>query len=71
MIKRWRFGVTDFDDNETMVDSDGGPDGDEPAAEFVGDSSAAIDEGDRRALLWENRTGGIAAKVTRYSHGAA
>lgn len=71
MIKRWRFGVTDFDDNETMVDSDGGPDGDEPAAEFFGDSSAAIAEGDRRALLWENRTGGIAAKVTRYSHGAA
>ena len=69
LIKRWRFWVTDFDDNVTYVDVDGGPDGDEQEAEFIGTGHAAISEGDRRVTLWETRTGKIAAKITRDSRG--
>ncbi len=67
--KRWRFWVTDFDDNVTCIDADGGPDGDDPSAEFVGAGHDAISEGDRRAGLWEARTGRLAAKITRESRG--
>ena len=47
MKKRWRFWVTDFDDNATYVDADGGPDGDAPEAEFIGTGHEAISDGDR------------------------
>lgn len=69
--KRWRFWVTDWDDNTTYVDAHGGPDGDEPEAEFIGTGHEAISEGDRRAALWETATGNIAAKITRESRGSA
>lgn len=67
--KRWRFYVEDFDDNTEYLDADGGPDGEEPEAEFVGTSEEAMAEGDRRANLWESRTGFLAAKITRESRG--
>ena len=68
-IRRWRFSVTDFDDNVAHLDADGGPNGDEPSAEFNGSAAAAMVEGDRRADLWEARTGKLAAKITRDSYG--
>ncbi len=70
-VKRWRFWVTDWDDNVTYVDANGGPDGDEPDAEFIGTGHDAIAEGDRRAGLWETRTGRLMAKITRESRGSA
>lgn len=69
LVKRWRFHVTDWDDNVTWLDARGGPDGDESAAEFVGTGHEAIREGDRRASLWEQSTGRTAAKITRESFG--
>lgn len=70
-VKRWRFHVTDFDDNVTWLDAAGGPNGEERAAEFGGTGHEAIDEGDRRSVLWENRTGQLADKITRESYGPA
>ena len=70
-IKRWRFWVTDFEDNVTYVDADGGPDGDKQQSEFGGDGHAAITECDRRVTLWETKTGRFAAKITRESRGSA
>jgi hypothetical protein len=70
-VKRWRFHVTDFDDNVHWLDANGGPDGDEKEAEFIGTGNEAIAEGDRRSDLWERRTGGLAAKITRESRGLA
>jgi hypothetical protein len=68
-IKQWRFWVTDWDDNTTYIDADGGPDGDETESEFSGTWREAIAEGERRANLWETRTGNLAAKITRESRG--
>ena len=68
-IKRWRFVVSDWDDQDVYVDGEGGPDGDEKEAEFVGTSHQAMQEGDRRCDLWESRTGRMAARVTRESYG--
>lgn len=67
--RRWRFCVTDFDDNDTYLDKEGGPDGEEADAVFIGDSMGAMAEGDRRANLWENKTGNIAARICRDSLG--
>lgn len=47
-IKRWRFMVSDFDDHAVYVDAEGGPNGDEQEAEFVGTSLQASLEGYRR-----------------------
>lgn len=68
-IKRWRFMVSDLDDHAVYVDAEGGPNGDEQEAEFVGTSLQASLEGDRRCDLWEMRTGRMAARVTRESYG--
>lgn len=68
-IKRWRFMVEDWGDESVYVDAEGGPDGDEPEAEFVGTSHQAMQEGDRRCDLWEARSGRMAARVTRESYG--
>ena len=70
-VKFWRFWVTDWGDNVTYIDADGGPDGDKPEAEFIGTGQEAIAEGDRRVDLWERRTGNLAAKITRDSRGCA
>lgn len=70
-VKRWRFMVTGWDDHAVYVDADGGPNGDEPAAEFIGNFRQAQAEGDRRSELWEERTGLAAARITCESHGAA
>ena len=68
-IKRWRFMIEDWGDQSLYVDSEGGPNGDEPEAEFVGTSRQAMHEGNRRCDLWEARTGCMAARVTRESYG--
>lgn len=68
-IKRWRFMIEDFSDQSVYVDSEGGLNGDEPDAEFIGTSLQASLEGDRRCDLWEMRTGRMAARVTRESYG--
>lgn len=69
--KRWRFRVQDFNDDVTYLDADGGPNGDDKEAEFIGDHHAAMTEADRRSDLWEARTGKLAAKITRESQGPA
>lgn len=68
-IKRWRFVIEDWGDQCVYVDSEGGLNGDEPEAEFVGTSRQAMREGDRRCDLWEARTGRVAARITRESYG--
>jgi hypothetical protein len=69
VLKRWRFWIEDFDGNVEFIDQSGGPDGDDPSAEFVGSGHDAIAEGDRRANLWECRTRQVAAKLVRESRG--
>jgi hypothetical protein len=64
-IKQWRFLVTDWDDNTTYI----GADGDETESEFSGTGREAIAEGERRANLWEARTGNLAAAIMRESRG--
>ena len=69
--KRWRFYVTTWDDEVIYLDASGGPDGDDPEAEFVGTGHEAIVEGDRRLSLWEEITDRLAAKITRESRGSS
>lgn len=68
-IKCWRFCVEDFNGRTTYLDADGEPNGDTVAAEFIGTSAQACDEGDRRADVWEAKTGNDVAKITRESRG--
>lgn len=63
-VRRWRFMLSDWDDLAVYVDAEGGPDGDAPVAEFVGNLMQAQTEGDRRAEMWEQRTGVSVARVT-------
>ena len=67
--KRWHFYVTTWDDEVIYLDANGGPDGSEPEAVFVGTGHEAIAEGDRRLSLWEKISDNLAAKITRESRG--
>ena len=68
--RRWQFCVTDFNGIDTYLDKDGGPDGEEPTAVFIGTSMEAMAEGDRRADIWEIMTGNIVARICRNSLGS-
>jgi hypothetical protein len=66
--RRWRFYVTDFDDNDFYLGKNG-EECDRREAGFTGTTNEAMNEADRRAYLWEVETGEIAARVTRESLG--
>ena len=57
-IRRWRFLAEDENGDSAYVGSD-----------FFGSEDQAIAEGDRRADEYEQKTGSLAVKVTRYTCG--
>lgn len=46
-IRNWRFTITDWDGVDIYMDAEGGSNGNEPQAEFVGNERAAIKERER------------------------
>jgi hypothetical protein len=67
--RRWLFKVTDWNDDEFYVDADGKQSSYDDVPKFVGTDYEALQEGDRRADLWEQKYDALAARVTRESQG--
>jgi len=67
--RKWIFSVEDVTDDEFHLDGKGEEIDYSDAVIFEGSRREAGEEGDRRANLWEQRTGVIVFKITSHSLG--
>ena len=69
VVRRWRFSVLDWGDDEFWLGVTGESVCEDDAFEFIGTDRQAAKEGDRLADLWEGREDSLAANVTYHSRG--
>ena len=69
VIRRWRFSVLDWNDDEFWLSGTGESVGEDDAVEFVGTDRQAREEADRLSDLWEEREDALVAKATYHSRG--
>ena len=67
--RRWLYTVTDWNDDETLVDENGDEVFRDDAKEHIATDAEAAIEADRRADLWETKQDALVARVTRHSQG--